>query len=103
MFISEVFYLYQPNTDILLYTSPATSSVSTVTHTVCIPKTTYDTYDLKFSSPAWHYNSNVFFKGSYNQHLYASPWTSVTINLVLYTPIKKNSDWTVCLTERSSH
>ena len=70
---NEVFYLYEPNTSNLLYTSPVVPNNSSATRTVCIPKTTYDTYDLKFSSPAWHYNSNVFFKGSYNQHLYASP------------------------------
>ena len=87
----------------MLYTSPVVPSNSSATRTVCIPKTTYDTYDLKFSSPEWHHDSNVFFKGSYGQHLYASPWDAVTFNLILYTPIKKNSDWIVCLTGRSSH
>ena len=58
---------------------------------------------MKFSTTSWHASSYIVFKGAYNQHLYNSAWISRTIKLMMYTPIKKNSNWIVCLTGRSSH
>lgn len=97
-YINEVFYLYAPGTTTLLYTSPSTTANKQVTRTICVPKTTFDTYDLKWSTYVWNHDSLVEFRGIYNQIVYKAPYDGSVISLVFYSPIKKNDQWFVMST-----
>lgn len=94
-YVNEIFYLYAPGTTTLLYTSPSSSANKYFTRTVCVPKTAFDTYDLKWSTSSWHHDSLVEFRGIYNQIVYKAPYDGSVISLVFYSPIKKNDEWFV--------
>lgn len=100
--LNETFYLYQPQTDKLLYTSPVFEKESNHTVTACIQKTEFDLYDLVLSTPLWHHGSIVEFRNKYGHIVLKTPHKSGVVSLSLYTPILKNSTW-VLLSGREFH
>ena len=112
---SDIWKIYSPNSDELLYTSPSGVDNTEVTDTFCLSVTPLFQYDLQMYSDnvntnrQWSYDSWLSINGLYNHIAFKSDWRANRIRLSFYTPIfhgvfwfwtsNYSPDWKTCSTD----
>jgi len=96
---SDIWKIYSPNSDELLYTSPSGVDNTEVTDTFCLSVTPLLQYDLQMYSDnvntnrQWSYDSWLSINGLYNHIAFKSDWRANRIRLSFYTPVDHEMSW----------
>ena len=107
--------MFSPDSDELLFTSPAGVDQTEVTDTFCLQVTSLLQYDIQMFSDnvnplrRWSYDSWLSINGLYGHIIFKSDWRAGRIRISFYTPIDHemswfwttnySSDWKTCSTD----